>query len=93
MRKKARGPCLLTLLGQTATIHSYTSTIRRRRRRERETGGEGKREREREQLMDILCIINKCKKPFLMEYLVSERGEERREREREGGKRKSKKVI
>ena len=32
--------------------------------------------------MDILCIINERKKPFLMEYLVSERGEER-ERGRE----------
>ena len=42
---------------------------------ERETGEEGKREKER--LMDIVCIINERKKPFLMEYLVSERGEER----------------
>ena len=33
--------------------------------------------------MDIVCIINERKKPFLMEYLVSERGEER-ERKGEG---------
>ena len=33
--------------------------------------------------MDILCIINKRKKPFLMEYLVSEREEREREREQE----------
>ena len=38
--------------------------------------------------MNIVCIINEHKNPFLMEYLVSERGEER---ERERGKRK--KVI
>ena len=37
--------------------------------------------------MDILCIINERKKPFLMEYLVSERrGERERERERERGR-------
>ena len=36
--------------------------------------------------MDIVCIINERKKPFLMEYLVSERGEER-EGEREEGER------
>ena len=41
--------------------------------------------------MDILCIITERKKPFLMEYLVSERGEGERERER--GRGKSKKVI
>ena len=27
--------------------------------------------------MDIVCIINERKKPFLMEYLVSEKGEEK----------------
>ena len=34
--------------------------------------------------MDIVCIINEHKKPFLMEYLVSERrGEREGEREEE----------
>ena len=33
--------------------------------------------------MDILRIINERKKPFLMEYLVSEREERERKRERE----------
>ena len=44
---------------------------------EKEEERDWRRKREREQLMDILCIINERKKPFLMEYLVSERGEER----------------